>query len=115
MLNIVKNIAKHFSFKKVIKILSQMKNKKVLIIGDTILDEYVYVDGLGKPSKESMYKMANEVFTTATDFADYLVKEKKLSFRQSYIVSSKLVNYAEKNNKTLDKLSLIDLRALPLL
>ena len=63
-----------------------------------------------KPSKERMYKMANEGFTTATDFADYLVKEKKLSFRQSYGISSKLVNYAEKNNKTLDKPSLIELR-----
>ena len=29
-----------------------------------------------RPSKEKMYKMANEGFTTATDFADYLVKEK---------------------------------------
>ena len=31
-----------------------MKKKKVLIIGDTILDEYVYVSGLGKPSKENI-------------------------------------------------------------
>ena len=54
--------------------------------------------------------MANEGFTTATDFADYLVKEKKLSFRQSYDISSKLVNYAEKNNKNLDKISLNELR-----
>ena len=63
-----------------------------------------------KPSKERMYRMANEGFTTATDFADYLVKEKNLSFRQSYSISSKLVNYAEKNNKTLDKLSLMELK-----
>ncbi len=63
-----------------------------------------------RPSKEKMYKMANEGFTTATDFADYLVKEKNLSFRQSYSISSKLVNYAEKNNTTLDKLSLIELK-----
>ncbi len=76
---------------------------------DTLIMSMELINGL-KPSRERMYKMANEGFTTATDFADYLVKEKKLSFRQSYSISSKLVNYAEKNNKTLDKLSLIELR-----
>ena len=50
--------------------------------------------------------MANEGFTTATDFADYLVKEKKLTFRDSYAVAAKLVNYAEKKNKLLSELSL---------
>ena len=50
--------------------------------------------------------MANEGFTTATDFADYLVKEKKLAFRESYAVATKLVNYAEKKNKLLSELSL---------
>ena len=50
--------------------------------------------------------MANEGFTTATDFADYLVKEKKLTFRESYAVATKLVNYAEKKSKLLSELSL---------
>ena len=50
--------------------------------------------------------MANEGFTTATDFADYLVKENKLTFRESYAVAAKLVNYAEKKNKLLSDLSL---------
>ena len=59
-----------------------------------------------KPNKKNMLKMANEGFTTATDFADYLVKEKKLTFRESYAVAAKLVNYAEKKNKLLSELSL---------
>ena len=50
--------------------------------------------------------MANEGYTTATDFADYLVKEKKLSFRESYSIAAKLVNYAERKNKLLFELSL---------
>ena len=50
--------------------------------------------------------MANEGFTTATDFADYLVKEKKVNFREAYTVAAKLVNYAEKENKLLSDLSL---------
>jgi argininosuccinate lyase len=59
-----------------------------------------------------MFKMANKGFTTATDFADYLVKEKKLSFRESYSLAAKLVNFAEKNNKTLDQLSLVDIKKI---
>jgi argininosuccinate lyase len=54
--------------------------------------------------------MANEGFTTATDFADYLVKEKKLTFRESYGISSLLVNFAEKKGKTLDQISLVELK-----
>jgi argininosuccinate lyase len=67
------------------------------------------INGL-KPLKENMYKMANKGFTTATDFADYLVKEKKLTFREAYSISSSLVNYAEKNKKSLDKISLDELK-----
>ena len=59
-----------------------------------------------KPSKENMIKLANVGFTTATDFADYLVKKKKLTFREAYEISSNLVNYAEKNNITLNKIPL---------
>ena len=64
------------------------------------------------PSKKNMLNMANKGFTTATDFADYLVKEKKLTFRDSYNISSSLVNFAEKNNKTLDEISLKDLEKI---
>jgi argininosuccinate lyase len=76
---------------------------------DTLTMSFEIIDNL-KISKEKMYKMANEGFTTATDFADYLVKEKKLTFRESYGISSQLVNFAEKNDKTLDKISLEELR-----
>ena len=56
--------------------------------------------------------MANKGFTTATDFADFLVKEKNLSFRESYSLTAKLVNFAEKNDKSLDQLSLIEIRKI---
>ena len=42
-------------------------------------------------------------YTTATDFADYLVK-KGISFREAYKKSAELVNIAEKNKKRLDQL-----------
>ena len=76
---------------------------------DTLIMSAELIKNL-KPSKEKMIQMANEGYTTATDFADYLVKEKNLSFRDSYVISSKLVNFAEKNNKKLNEVSLKDLR-----
>ena len=39
-----------------------------------------------------MKSMAQRGYTTATDFADYLVKKKKIPFREGYAISSKLVN-----------------------
>jgi argininosuccinate lyase len=63
-----------------------------------------------KPIKINMLDMATKGYTTATDFADYLVKEKKLSFRESYAISAKLVNFAEKNKKKLSELSLEEVK-----
>ena len=61
-------------------------------------------------NKKNMLFMANQGYTTATDFADYLVKNKNLSFRESYTISAKLVNYAEKNKKTLSELDLEEIK-----
>jgi len=76
---------------------------------DTLTMSFELIDNL-KISKERMYKMANEGFTTATDFADYLVKEKKLTFRESYNISSQLVNFAEREEKNLDEITLDELK-----
>jgi len=78
---------------------------------DTLVMSYELIDNL-KISKERMYKMANEGFTTATDFADYLVKERNLTFRESYGISSQLVNFAEKKGETLNKISLDELKKI---
>ena len=53
---------------------------------------------------------AKKGYSTATDFADYLVKHKNLSFRESYTISAKLVNYAEKSKKLLSELNLEEIR-----
>ena len=65
-----------------------------------------------KPLKINMLSMANKGYTTATDFADYLVKEKKLSFREAYAVSAKLVNLAERERKKLSELSLEEIKKI---
>ena len=78
---------------------------------DTLIMSAELIDAV-KPMKDNMFRMSNRGFTTATDFADYLVKEKNLSFRDSYSLAAKLVNLAEKNNKTLDELSLVEVRKI---
>ena len=57
-------------------------------------------------NKNNMKSMAQRGYTTATDFADYLVKKKKIPFREGYAISSKLVNYAERKKVRLDQLSM---------
>ncbi len=57
-------------------------------------------------NKINMKQMAQKGYTTATDFADYLVKKNNFPFREAYVASSKLVNYAEKKKLRLDELSL---------
>ena len=65
-----------------------------------------------KPNKNRMIELAKEGFTTATDFADYLVQNKDMSFRNAYKLSAKLVNYAEKKRKRLDQLTLTEIQSI---
>ena len=63
-----------------------------------------------KPNKQRMLALSNEGYTTATDFADYLVQNNNLSFREAYKISAKLVNYAEKKKKKLNELNLSEIK-----
>ena len=80
-------------------------------LNDSLLLSLELINSI-KPNKKNMLKMANKGYTTATDFADYLVKEKKISFRDSYALAAKLVNYAEKKNKLLMELSLQEIKKI---
>lgn len=62
-----------------------------------------------KPNKKKMYEYALNGFTTATDFAEYLVN-KGLSFRDAHKKSAQLVNIAEKMNLTLNELQFDDIK-----
>ena len=65
-----------------------------------------------KPNKSEMLKLANKGFVTATDFADYLVKHHKKSFRKAYQITTNIVNYAEEKKIKLNELSLKDLQKI---
>ena len=52
-----------------------------------------------KSDKRKMLELANLGYITATDFADYLVKNHSMPFRKAYQKTAAIVNFAEKNNK----------------
>tara|TARA_B100001093_G_scaffold482764_1_gene514694 strand:- start:761 stop:2149 length:1389 start_codon:yes stop_codon:yes gene_type:complete len=92
-----------------------LQDDKALVFDgfDTLRDTLIMSNELIKnvnPNKNRMSNMAKTGYTTATDFADYLVKDKKLSFREAYKISSKIVNYAEKSKKNLDELTLDEIK-----
>ena len=62
-----------------------------------------------KPNKQKMLDLANSGYITATDLADYLVKNHNMSFRKAYQLTASIVNYAEKNKKKLNELNINEL------
>ena len=64
------------------------------------------------PNKKQMIKLANTGYLTATDLADYLVKNHSMPFRKAYKVTANIVNFAEKKKKNLDQLTLAELKKI---
>ena len=64
------------------------------------------------PNKKRMLELAKFGFLTATDLADYLVKNFSMTFRNAYQKTATVVNYAEKNGKKLDELSIEELKKI---
>jgi argininosuccinate lyase len=94
-----------------------MQEDKALVFQshDTLLESIIITNELVKnlrPNKERMLALSNEGYTTATDFADYLVQNNSLSFRDAYKISAKLVNYAEKNKKKLNQLNFDEVKKI---
>ena len=63
-------------------------------------------------NKNEMLNLANKGYITATDLADYLVKNLNYPFRKSYQITAKIVNYCEKNKKTLNELSIEEIKRI---
>ena len=59
-----------------------------------------------------MYELADSGFITATDLADYLVKNHSMSFRKAYQKTAEIVNLAEKKKKKLKELKIEELKKI---
>ncbi len=64
------------------------------------------------PNKKEMYKLAESGYITATDLADYLVKNHSMSFRKAYQKTAEIVNLAEKKKKKLTELEINELQKI---
>ena len=50
----IKKIKKNYTFSRIRSLIDYFKKIKVLVIGETILDQYIFCEGLGKSGKESV-------------------------------------------------------------
>ena len=82
---------------------------------DILLDCLKIFDEILKnlsPNKKKMLELASSGYITATDLADYLVKNNSMSFRKAYLKTAAIVNIAEKKKKKLDELTLEELKKI---
>ena len=64
------------------------------------------------PNKKKMLKLSETGYITATDLADYLVKNHSMTFREAYEKTAFIVNFAEKKKKKLEDLNIVELRKI---
>lgn len=64
------------------------------------------------PDTARMAKAAGTGYATATDIADWLVREAKLPFRQAHHITGHVVRLAEEKNCSLEELSEADLKSV---
>ena len=65
-----------------------------------------------KPNKENLAAAAGAAYSTATDLADWLVREQAMPFRNAHHITGAIVALAEKQGKALHELSLEDMQSV---
>ncbi len=65
-----------------------------------------------EPVPEAMHAAAGRGFSTATDLADWLVRDLKLPFREAHHITGSIVKKAETAGQTLENMPLSDMQAV---
>ncbi len=65
-----------------------------------------------KPDVKALERALGEGFITATDLADWLVREAGVPFRDAHHITGKIVSLAEQKNCALDALSLAEMKKI---
>jgi len=92
---------------------NQEDKEPLFDVMDTVLDTLQVYTGMMSDitfNREAMLKAAASGFSTATDLADYLVRQ-GLPFRDAHEVVGRLVALAVKDNRDLSEMSLDELQA----
>ena len=82
---------------------------------DTLIDCLQILNEILKnlnPNKKNMLKLAKSGYITATDLADYLVKNHSMSFRKAYQKTAEIVNIAEKKKKKLEDITIEEIKKI---
>jgi len=87
----------------VFKSFDQLKNS-LTILNDILKNFSV--------NKKRMLELANLGYITATDLADYMVRELNYPFRKAYLQTAKIINFAEKNKKKLSELKIEEIKKI---
>lgn len=64
------------------------------------------------PNKDRLADAAGAAYSTATDLADWLVRELSMPFREAHHVTGTIVAMAERQGKTLDAMALTDMQTV---
>ena len=96
------NIKKKYKFEDIVKFINTLSDVKVLLIGEIIIDEYIYGKVVGKSGKEpvlvtkkiSSSKFAGGTIAVANHMSSFCKKIKILSYRGD---QSKNINFIKKN------------------
>ena len=76
----------------------------ILVLNETLQNLLV--------NKKQMSELTKRGFITATDLADYIVKELKYPFRKSYNITAKIVNYCERKKIKFSDLKMEELKKI---
>ena len=82
---------------------------------DVLIDSLkIFIEVLKNISsnKNKMLELTEHGYITATDLADYLVKNHSMSFRAAYRKTAEIVNFAEKKKKRLNELTIEELKKI---
>ncbi len=82
---------------------------KTAILSLKVLEEMI---SEMKINRENMEKATMVGHLTATDLADYLVKEEGIPFRDAYHITGNIVNFAESRGVDISELSLDELQSI---
>ena len=85
------------------------QSHEILINSILVLNEFLKNFSV---NKRRMMELANMGYITATDLADFIVKELNYPFRKAYNITAKIVNFCEKRKKKFTDLNISEIKKI---
>ena len=114
----IKKIKKNFSFDKIKKLIDDFYKVKPLVLGEIIIDQYVFCEVLGKSGKEPtlvLRDLSEELYLGGVGaIANHLSSFCKKTFLLSFLVQNKYkIKFIKKNIKSGINLNYIEKKTSP--